>query len=372
MFVNKNRLPHVLSPRLYSCPEQYVLEIQRLFRPSWHIVGSVADAPKDGNFFTIDLLGTPLLIRNFQGTYHTFLNVCPHRHCMLTHEPSGHSPVLTCQYHGWEFNDDGSTGRIPQAQNFRPMPGGPECLQKFRTEVRGPLIFVSLNPDGASLFDQLGPLMQVCDEFPGDRWRQADKWSYDFPANWKVVVENTVEAYHVPTVHPHSLVSFGTEEEIEHELHPWCSIMRSPIVSSAAYRRISDWLLPILQPGCTHQYRLHHGFPHLFLIRIDAMFQVMTVLPTSPETCHLTVHVFTLRAAKETFGSRLVTRGWGMLKTSIVRRVLAEDARLYPDLQRGMKVSPFQGTISTLEELVYGFQGYVQRTCGLSSDEESG
>ena len=137
MFVNKNRLPHVLSPRLYSCPEQYELEIQKLFRPSWHIVGSVADAPKDGDFFTIDLLGTPLLVRNFQGIYHTFLNVCPHRHCMLTHEPSGHSPVLTCQYHGWEFNDDGSTGRIPQAQNFRPMPGDRSACRSFEPRFGG-------------------------------------------------------------------------------------------------------------------------------------------------------------------------------------------------------------------------------------------
>jgi hypothetical protein len=45
--------------------------------------------------------------------------------------------------------------------------------------------------------------------------------------------------------------------------------------------------------------------------------------------------------------------------------VLAEDARLYPDLQKGMQSSPFQGTISVREELVWAFQEYVQRECGL-------
>jgi phenylpropionate dioxygenase-like ring-hydroxylating dioxygenase large terminal subunit len=183
-----------------------------------------------------------------------------------------------------------------------------------------------------------------------------------------VVVENTVEAYHVPTVHPRTLVSFGTEEQIEHVITPDGTIMRSPIMSPKLYRRISSRLLPLLEPGCTHQYRLHHTFPNIFMMRIDAMLQVMTVFPTSPESCHMTVHVFTLKAAKETLASRLLTNFWGWLKVMIIRRVLAEDARLYPDLQRGMKHSPFHGTISTLEELVWGFQDYVRRKCGLEKE----
>jgi hypothetical protein len=53
---------------------------------------------------------------------------------------------------------------------------------------------------------------------------------------------------------------------------------------------------------------------------------------------------------------------------AIIEQVLAEDARLYPDLQKGMKHSPFHGTISTLEELVWAFQDYVRRKCGLAEE----
>lgn len=366
MFVNSTRLPHLLRPRLYSCPAQYELELSRLFIPSWLAIGSVSNAPNDGDFFTCEHLGQPILVRNSHGTMHTFLNVCPHRHCLLTHAGSGNSRTLTCQYHGWEFREDGCTGRIPDAKSFRPFPGGPECLKKFRTEVRGPLVFVSLNDDAPDLTRQLGPLTHVCDEFPAARWRQADCWSYDVPANWKVVVENTLESYHVPTIHPRTLIRYGLEEEIEHEVGDVSTIMRSPIASPAAYRRVADWLLRSLEPGCTHMYRLYHGFPNVFLIRIDAMLQFMIVTPISPEKCRLTVYVFILRAARENLRSRLLTRAWGKFKCSVIRAILAEDARLYPDLQRGMKSSPFEGTISTREELVYAFQDYVYRGCGLS------
>jgi choline monooxygenase len=50
----------------------------------------------------------------------------------------------------------------------------------------------------------------------------------------------------------------------------------------------------------------------------------------------------------------------------VIRTVLAEDARLYPDMHEGMKHSPFHGTISTREELVHAFQDYVRRKCRLS------
>jgi phenylpropionate dioxygenase-like ring-hydroxylating dioxygenase large terminal subunit len=183
-----------------------------------------------------------------------------------------------------------------------------------------------------------------------------------------VVAENTVETYHVPLIHPKTLVSFGTEEEIEHVITPEGTILRSPIVSPELYRRVTNRLLSLLEPGCTHQYRLHHTFPNIFIMRIDAMLQVMSVFPTSPESCHMTVHVFALKAVRETFGSRLMTKLWGKAKVAVIKQILAEDARLYPDLQRGMKHSPFHGTISTLEELVWAFQDYVRRKCEIDDE----
>ena len=358
MTVHDTRLPHVLPPQSYWCNEQYEREISSLFAPAWNMVGTWQQLAHDGDFITRDLRGTPLLIRNFQGRIHTFLNVCPHRHCLLTHEPWGNSAELICQYHGWQFKQTGQTGRIPDAQSFRPMPDGPECLKKFRTVVRGPLVLVSLDNDADEFCDQHQLAAPWLDEMPAQRWRLADHWSYNINANWKVVVENTVESYHVSAVHPTTLVRFDEEE---HEIHANAGIMRASISAPAWYRRVSNWLLPQFDPGGSHRYRLYHAFPNLFLIRIDTMLQVMAVEPLSSETCRLDVWVFTLRAERETLFSRLLTSAWGRLKCRSVRKILSEDGAVYPDLQRGLRRSPFQGTISTREELVYSFQDYVYR-----------
>ena len=371
MFIHRVRLPHVLRPRLYSCPQHYALEQSRLFAPIWHLVGSLADVATNGDFITRDLLGTPIIVRNCDGQIQTFLNVCPHRHCMLIHEDHGHQTTLTCQYHAWEFMSDGRTARIPDAQNFKPLPGGPECLRKFPTEVRGPLIFVSLLQSPLPIDQQLGPLTQVCEEFPSERWAQCERWSYEFNANWKIVVENTVETYHVQSVHPKTLVHFGPDDDVEHVISERASIMRANIFLPTEYRRIADWVLPSLEPGCQHRYNLYHGFPNMLLIRIDAMLQVMIVNPLSPETCRLTVYVFVLKAVKETALSQRITTDWGVMKCKAIKEILAEDGKLYPDLHRGMKHSPFHGTISIREELVYAFQDYVYRHCGLKYTVET-
>jgi len=366
VFLHQTHLPHVLGPELYSCPTQYEQEMGCLFRPGWHVVAGFEELARDGDFVTRDLFGTPLLLRNSGGEVHAFLNVCTHRHCMLTHAARGNQPKLRCQYHGWEYCDDGSTARIPDARSFRPMPGGPERLRKFSVHVRGPLVFVSLAENPPPIEDLFGPLAEPCDEYPAERWKLADAWEYRFNTNWKLPVENTIESYHVPFVHPMSLVNYGAEEAMIHEIHPAAAIMRTPTVTPWFYRLLSRWVLPRLDSACTvDHYRLFHGFPNLFLIRIDAMLQVMVVFPESPTTCRMTVRVYGLRAARETWYSRWLTWSWGHLKARIVRWVLSEDARLYPDLQRGMENSPFAGTISMREELVFAFQDYVRRGCGL-------
>jgi len=370
MFLHQTNLPHVLGPELYSCPKQYEQELARLFRPGWHAVAGYEELARDGDFVTRELFGVPLLLRNFGGEVHAFLNVCTHRHCLLTHELRGNRPKLACQYHGWEFCEDGSTAKIPDARSFRPMPGGPERLRKFAVHVRGPLVLVSLAENPLPLTELMQPLAEACDEYPAERWRLADAWDYSFSTNWKIPVENTIESYHVPLVHPKSLVNYGAEEDITHEIHPMAAVMRTPTVTPAWYRRMSQWVLPRLDPACTvDHYRLFHGFPNLFLIRIDAMLQVMVVFPVSPTTCRMTVRVYGLRAARETWLSRWLTWGWGNLKARIVRWVLSEDARLYPDMQRGMENSPFAGTISSREELVFAFQDYVRRGCGMPTED---
>src|SRR5581483_5810076 len=104
----------------YLSAEHHRREVEHLFRPAWHPVGTVHDLARPGDFLTFDLFGTPILLRNMDGELCCFLNVCPHRHARLTDLKKGSSPRLRCQFHGWEYDRNGRTGKIPDAPSFRP------------------------------------------------------------------------------------------------------------------------------------------------------------------------------------------------------------------------------------------------------------
>ena len=87
MFVHENQLRHVLPPAAYYTEDQHHRELERALLPGWHFVASMGDLRRDGDFVTLTLFGRPLLARRIGGEAHAYLNVCGHRHCMLTSRP---------------------------------------------------------------------------------------------------------------------------------------------------------------------------------------------------------------------------------------------------------------------------------------------
>src|SRR5262249_25966519 len=217
MFTNETHLRHLLRPHHYTSDEQYRAELRHLFAPAWHPLATVGELSRPGDSLPSDLLEPPILTRNFGGELRASLNVCPHRHSRLTDRPRGNTERLRCQYHGWEFDQDGHTGKIPDARAFRPWDRENSCLRSFRVDTCGELVFVNLTDNGVSLREWVGSLWEVWQGY-GGAYRHAGAWEADFPCNWKVVLENSLESYHIPQVHPKTFKEFPEEANAWHEL----------------------------------------------------------------------------------------------------------------------------------------------------------
>src|SRR5262249_25795546 len=177
-------------------------EMERVLLPGWHLVTTMNDLRRDGDFVTLTLFDKPLLIRRIDGEPHAYLNVCAHRHCLLTGKERGHDPAFRCQYHGWEYQPDGRTGKIPDAQSFRPSDRENARLVKFRSDRCGELVFVSLTNEGPSLREQMAELYEEVNTSFSSPFRQIWEWNTEYATNWKVAIENLLESYHIPSLHP--------------------------------------------------------------------------------------------------------------------------------------------------------------------------
>src|SRR5215471_11488066 len=63
-------------------PEFYELERAAIFRQAWLNVGRVDDLPRNGSWFTKDVVAARtslLVVRDMDGTVRAFHNVCRHR-----------------------------------------------------------------------------------------------------------------------------------------------------------------------------------------------------------------------------------------------------------------------------------------------------
>jgi choline monooxygenase len=362
MFIHQNQLRHLLRPDQYFSEEQHRAEQRHLFHNAWHPIGTVHDLAKPGDFLTLDLLKTPLLLRNFQGELRAFLNVCPHRHSRLSDLKKGNSDRFRCQYHGWEFNKDGRTGQIPDARAFRPWDRENSCLRQYRLETCGEVVFVCLSDSTPSLRDWLGPLWEYWSSSFGGAYQFAMTWEQVFPCNWKVVLENSLESYHTPLVHPKTLGEYPEEANSWHELNPLFSTFKTMIPNDWVNRR-QLWVVRQLGQPATMEYWHHVRHPHVTFSSLGVHRMMLAVFPLTPTTCRYWYVLYSLR------GHRRNPFAWALAKLlkpmvkSISKQIFAEDAAIYGSVQKGLMASPHPGVIGTREERIYVFQEFVNRNC---------
>jgi phenylpropionate dioxygenase-like ring-hydroxylating dioxygenase large terminal subunit len=363
VFVHQTQLRHLLAPADYFSPRQHEIEQERLFLPSWQPVASTRQLRHHGDFLTRELFGKPILVRNIDGQIHTFLNVCAHRHAMLTHEPCGHDPRFRCQYHGWEYGPDGHTRRVPEAHCFRPFDRENARLRKFRTAACGELLFTCLDDAAPPLEEHLGPFHEECRKWFAPPFELAWTWDTTYEANWKVVVENSLESYHIPCLHRKTFGILPEEQTCRHDLAERWTTFHTP-ESFSWISRGQNFVVRSLGQPTTNIYTHHHAHPNLTFVSMDVLRMAQTVLPTSPTTARHLAWVYTLRGTRHNPWAWLARHVLAWIVVKVARQVLREDAWIFAHLQKGLQASTHPGVIGTREERIYAFHKYLLSACG--------
>ena len=365
MFVHQSQLAYQLVPADYSAPAQHRRELERLMLPAWHLVGSRSDLPGDGQFISRELLGQPVVVHNFQGQLKAFLNVCAHRHCRLTDLPAGRQPTLTCQYHGWEYGPDGYTRRIPDAGCFRPFDRASAHLHPLRLAECGDLVFVSLAEEGPSLESYLGECYSVLAGGTSGPWQCIWRWEHDFPCNWKLGIENTVETYHLPQVHKKTFTGIYPSEEAQtHELEGRGSVLRYDLRESPSVTKLQRRFVWALGGKSTDIYSHYLMYPHLVFTTSDLYNHAQVYLPVTPTTSRAIVRMYSFHGARRDPWHRLLA--WIVARggRNSNQTIQLEDAAVFPALQRGVEASPHTGCLGTREERIWAFQRYIVQQAG--------
>jgi glycine betaine catabolism A len=193
----------LLPGRAYQEPAILEWEREHILRRDWVIVGREDEAPDPGTYFLAELDGEPLLVvRGRDGVLRAFYNVCRHRGTAVVEEPCGTAVRFQCPYHAWIYDLEGKLVRAKHTDDLDDFSLETSGLVPVGCDTWQGFVFINLDPDAASLSDQLGDLDEHLARFDFSDLRPARTITYDVAANWKFIAENYSECYHCPPLHP--------------------------------------------------------------------------------------------------------------------------------------------------------------------------
>jgi Rieske 2Fe-2S family protein len=192
-----------LEPRHYRDPAITELEEKRIFARTWQLVAHVNRLPNPGDYLTSTAGSQPVLVlRDEQGELRAFRNVCRHRGSRLLSGSGQCGKAIRCRYHGWTYRTDGELIGVPEGRSILGLDKSQLGLFPARVETFCGLVFVNLDVHATPLAEQLTGLAERLAPYGIDKLEPYGEWHNTQPSNWKIVIDNYNEGYHVPIAHP--------------------------------------------------------------------------------------------------------------------------------------------------------------------------
>ena len=331
----------------YTDPGVLAIEKQKVFGSAWQLVGRAEQVARPGDYFTASIANEPIIVaRGEDEKLRAFSNVCRHRAGPVA-AGSGTRRVFQCGYHGWSYSLDGRLLGTPEFDGVECFNKEANCLPEFKVETWEALVFVNVDsrsaPLGATLED-LSSRIGHCD-LSTMKFAARKDWYVD--CNWKVYVDNYLEGYHIPIVHP------SLNREIDYsryrtETRSYYSIQHSPI-KGAATRLHRD------EDADKNKVQFSWVFPNLMLNVYPDNYSTNLIVPVGPERT-LTVFEWYFRDLDRSDVQKALKR-----TIEFSDEIQHEDIAICEAVQRGLRSSTYtSGRYSVKRENgVHHFHGLL-------------
>ena len=192
------------SKERYISSDWSTREWQAMWAKSWIAAAHVSDLREPGDYVVFDLGPESVLLTcNAQGTVQAFYNVCQHRGVRLVTDHTGNTENFRCPYHSWRYDTDGDLIYAPHQDGFQEgLPTQTLCLPPVRCDKALGFYWINLDPDAEPLDAFLKDMIPIMGHYEFDNLTLVQDQTVSINCNWKAVLDNFSELYHVHYLHP--------------------------------------------------------------------------------------------------------------------------------------------------------------------------
>jgi len=256
----------------YIHPDRDAAERRQVLAANWQVVAHQDELTSPGAYVSGCLGGEPwVVIRQENGSLDAFSNVCRHNGTQVA-VGRGITDKLTCPYHGWTYQLDGTLATAPRLGGVKEFRREDYALPSLPVMELGPLVLVHLNGSGRPL-----PLDELTRRLDASGWEglvRRERRTYELQCNWKVFVDNYLDGgYHVPFLH-RDLAEELDLDGYRTELFDRYSIQTVAPAPDATKRLNRDALYAWV-------------YPNLMINRYGPMMDINVVVPTGPTSCRV-------------------------------------------------------------------------------------
>jgi choline monooxygenase len=321
----------------------------------------VSRLPKPGDYLTSTAGSQPVLVlRDEHGELRAFRNVCRHRGSRLLRGSGQCGKAIRCLYHGWTYRTDGELIGVPEGRSVLGLDKSKLGLFPARVETLCGLVFVNLDIHAEPLAEQVAGLPERLERYGIQHLRPSGEWHNHQPSNWKIVIDNYNEGYHVPIAHP-GLMRLLDYRRYDVEVHDGWVWFEAPFrdkpssnLMERAYQRLAS-PMPGLTEADRRVWRYAMVYPNTTIDLYPDQIVTWRIDPDGP-----------LRARDEAFayrhpGAGLRTRLAQYANNRLNTVVGREDADLVENVQAGLETRDLElGPLSHREAAIAWFADRIR------------
>lgn len=185
-----------LPREAYLNADLHALEVREIFEKSWLCVGRDEYVPEPGDYYTIDVMGEPVIIvRGTDGKVRALNSVCRHRYMPVVQD-RGNTKRFVCPYHAWVYGTDGRLVAAPHMEGSAAFDKKACSLPEYRLDNWMGFLFVNLDDDAEPLQPVMASMEGATANYRIAEQTEIFHYETTWNGNWKLSAENSMEYYH--------------------------------------------------------------------------------------------------------------------------------------------------------------------------------